>query len=115
MCGFVLLPSTAARAPVAIIPALENIIEARPGIAIVVVVALPDVAERIERQLVRVPEVVAEHREVCTIRVHAQRATGIVRPGVRTYEVLAGFVGNIESGVTIVQIVSSIRSEDDGV
>src|SRR5258708_30749795 len=42
----------------------SHVVEARPRVAVIVVVRLPDVAERIERQLVRIAEIVAQHGEI---------------------------------------------------
>jgi hypothetical protein len=47
--------------------------EPAAAVAVVVVVALPLVAETVARDLVAVAEVVPEHRQVFPVRVDAQR------------------------------------------
>ena len=56
-----------------VVAALDKVLQPYHLVAVVVVVGLVDVAERIDRELIRVAEVLRQHLEARAIRVHAQR------------------------------------------
>src|SRR5579872_3553890 len=111
MGAFVFLPAPPAGAPIAVAAALENVIQAGPGVAVIVVVALPYAAERIDRQLVRVAKIVAQDRQLRAVWIHAQRAAGIVGAGPCAHQVIAGLIGDVEAGIAVVQVIASIGTE----
>src|SRR5688572_26069647 len=54
-------PALAARSPVAEIASFKHVVQTHPGIAVVIVVGLPDVAKGIGGKFVWISEIVAEH------------------------------------------------------
>ncbi len=106
------------------------------GHHLIVVVVLPEVAERIDGQLVRVAEVVREHREGRAVgldsqreaaRVHASivahHAAGVLQvvgraagvEAARTQRPLRSIGHRVRSGVAGIEIPPAVRSRDDGV
>src|SRR5688572_279369 len=99
MRAAILTPEAATRSPVAVVAALHHVVEACPRVAVVVVVGLPDVAERVERELVRIAEIMRQHSESASIEVHTQSRTRVVRTGSPAYPALTGFVDNVEARI----------------
>ena len=52
---------------------------------LIVVVVLPEIAERVDRQFVRVPKIVREHGEPCAVRLDSQRHAPRVHAPVVTH------------------------------
>ena len=65
----VFAPTLAAGSPIAEISKRQDVVEPRPGVAVVVVVRLPHAAKRVDGQLIRIAEVTADDREVRSVQV----------------------------------------------
>ena len=118
----ILEPCPVQRAAKSVVPAFQVVDQPRPRIPVVVVIRLEDVAEGIHCDLVRIPEVLTDDLDVRPVRIHAQRgAFEIARPLSRVgacalrLQVTAGFVGQLETGVALVEVVLAVGAEHDGV
>ena len=118
----ILEPGLVQRTAKAVVAPFHVVEQPRPRVAVIVVVGLEDVAERVDGHLVRIPEVLAEHLEAGAVGVDAQDDAFEIadaRPRVRARplreETLARFVGNVEAGVALIEVQLAVEAEDDRV
>ena len=71
-------PRASAGSPEAKVASFQDKIQPHPGIAVIVIVGLPDVAEGIQRQLVRITKVVGKNAEIRSVRIDSQDRARIV-------------------------------------
>ena len=121
----ILAPRPAVRSAKPVVAPLDDVVRPRPLVPVIVVVRLPDVAERVERQLVRVPEVLREHLQAGAVRVHhhddafeeltgPEAHRGRARAAwPRRTQASSGPVCDVEAFVAGVEVVPSVGTEDD--
>src|SRR5262245_44911645 len=111
----ILVPATSARSPVPKVASLHHVIQADPGVTVVVVIGLPDVPERVERQLVRIAKIVTQYCQVGSIGIHSQSRPRVKRPTPSAHEAFAALVRDIEALIAAVKVIAAIRAESDRV
>src|SRR6185369_16435963 len=92
------------------------------AVAVVVVVALPDGAEGVDGELVRIAEVVAEHLEARTVRLEAEGHPFLIRRALLldtiarlVDEHLARRIHDRARFVAAVEVETAVGAEDEGV
>jgi hypothetical protein len=105
-----------------VVAAFQDVVEPRHRIAVIVVVGLHDVAERVDGHFVGIAEVLREHLHVRSVRIHPEDdALEVAGPrldvGARHLgdHARAGLVGHVVAGVPLVEVVLAVGPEGDGV
>ena len=80
MRPLVFTPAPTARTPISEVPSFHDIVDPNPGVPIIVVVGLPDIAKGIQRQFVGIAKIMTENCEVRPVRIDTECTAGIVRP-----------------------------------
>ena len=110
----ILAPALAAGPPVAVVAAFHHVVQARPLVAVVVVVGLPNRPVGVHRHLVRVAEIVGVDLEVGAVLIHRENRAGIERAVMRAGQPASVLGGDVEPLIPGVEPEPPVVAEGDG-